>query len=89
MNINELWSVLTGPSGHLNKVLRALAALKKDHEDIELQLDDIQASLIRLEVGNTPWQTGVKDQLERIEEAVVGTEAARLIVSIGAVEEQP
>lgn len=81
MNINELWAQLFGKGSLLNRILETL--LK------------IQASLQKIEQGNTPWQRdtterlqAIKDQLDRIEEEIVGSEAATLIITVGEPTEQ-
>lgn len=88
MNLNDLWSGLTGKGGPFGKILKALEGLEKDH-------DQIKSELGQIEIGATQWQQGVSTQLmaiqaqlDRIEEALSGDQAATLIVTVGEPFEQ-
>lgn len=89
MNLNDLWSGLTGKGGPFGKILKALEGLEKDHDQIKSELGEI-------EVGATQWQQGVstqlmaiQTQLDRIEEALGGGQAASLVITVGTPFEQP
>ncbi len=69
---------MTGKGGPFQQINKKLDSLSKDHKEILDELDELQAQL-----------AVIKTQLDRIEDAVSGTQAAHLIVSVGTPEEQP
>ena len=81
MNINGLWAVLVGRGSPFDRILKTL-------RDLECEVNQINT-------GRTPWQQNVtarlaaiESQLDRIEEAVTGSDAAYLIVEVGTPTEQ-
>jgi replicative DNA helicase len=82
MNINDLWIGMVGKGSPFEKILKGIKDLKDALAGMAIGID---MRFNKLEER----LDGIKTQLDDIEEAIEGTEAARLIVTVGVPEEQP
>jgi len=82
VNLNDVWIALFGKGSPLQKILNALAKIQHELDEIEK--------------GDTSWQRdtterlqAIKDQLDRIEQDVSGSEAEHLTIEVRQPTEQP